>query len=69
MKTTAEIAEGIVQKVVNAEEMLGTSSEDITAVISREIPLLELLEVARAADADRGVVTALTELKKKLPEL
>lgn len=85
MKPTTEIAEELVHKVENAEEMLGTSSEDITAVVNREIPLLELLEVARAAKelstigiygdvlktipAMEHMKKTISKLREKLPEI
>lgn len=69
MKTAYEIAEWLAEKAALEWSYNSESPISLNSIILQSIPLRELLEVARAADADRGVVTALAELKKKLPEL
>lgn len=98
MKPTTEIAEGLASYLTERLESnweIGKSScfcdeadfdkadsKDITQVVKETIPLLELLEVARAVDKlelyqggipnrtkVQVVIKALSNLKQKLPEL
>ncbi len=86
MKPTQQLAEELAS---NAAELAyahkQATFEDFQEAIKQEIPLLELLEVARAAriqedtyfndsiakkaDADQYMHEALSKLKEKLPEL
>lgn len=84
MKPTTEIAEELAEKLVVAWSLTDEFPISLNQVTLQTIPLLELLEVARAVsiwneetvtNTDRNqkhihkILEALTKLREKLPDL